>query len=99
MERLKRRMPRWKSKGVEGLLHHGTDEQPLRAELYNVGQLERHAKALAASHQLATGRAPDKLIPRLEENERILIYAHDLVTAAVTRKRRIAPAAEWLLDN
>ena len=43
--------------------------------------------------------APDKLIPRLDENERILVHTYDLVTAAVKRNRRIAPAAEWLLDN
>ncbi len=75
------------------------EEQPLRAELYNVEQLERHAKTLAASHRLATGSAPDKLITRLDENERILIDAYDLVSRAAKRKRRIAPAAEWLLDN
>ncbi len=77
----------------------GGDEQPLRAELYNVDQLERHAKALAASHQIATGVAPDKLIPRLANNERLLVHTHDLVTAAAERNRRITPAAEWMLDN
>jgi len=75
------------------------EEQPLRAELFSVEQLERHAKELAASHKLATGRAPDKLIARLNENEAILVHCYDMVTAAVKRKRRIAPAAEWLLDN
>jgi cellobiose phosphorylase len=75
------------------------DEPPFRAELYNVDQLKRHGKALAASHQLATGAAPDKLIPRLAENERLLVHTHDLVTAAAKRDRRITPAAEWLLDN
>ena len=49
------------------------EEQPLRSELFNVEQLERHAKGLAASHQLTTGRATDKLIPRLNENEAILV--------------------------
>ena len=62
-----------KSNGEEGLPRKGADEQPLRAELFSVDQLERHAKAIAASHQLATGRARDKLIPRLDENERVLI--------------------------
>jgi cellobiose phosphorylase len=75
------------------------DEQPLRSELFNVEQLERHAKTLAASHQLAAGRAADKLIARLNENERILVQTYHLVTAAAERKRRISPAAEWLLDN
>jgi cyclic beta-1,2-glucan synthetase len=75
------------------------DEQPLRAELFSVDQLERHAKAIAASHQLAAGRARDKLLPRLDENERVLIETYDLVTAADAQNRRIEPAAEWLLDN
>ncbi len=66
------------------------EEQPLRAELYSVEQLERHAKELAAAHKLATGRGPDKLIARLYENETILVHSYDLVTAAVKRKRRIS---------
>ncbi len=75
------------------------DEGPLRADLFSVEQLERHAKVLAATQQLANGRAPDKLLARLHENEAVLVRCYDLVTAAVNRKRRIAPAAEWLLDN
>jgi cellobiose phosphorylase len=98
-ERLERLISRQKSDNGEGLSQKGVDEPPLRAELYNVDQLERLAKTLAASQQLATGWGPDKLIPRLDENERVLIHTHDLVTAAVKRNRRVAPAAEWLLDN
>jgi cyclic beta-1,2-glucan synthetase len=75
------------------------DEQPLRDELFNVDQLERHAEGLASAHQLATGRRADKLIPRLNDNEAILVRTYELVTAATKQKRRIAPAAEWLLDN
>ena len=75
------------------------EEPPLRSELFNVEQLERHAKNLAASHQLAAGRGADKLISRLRENESILVQTYGLVAEAAERKRRIAPAAEWLLDN
>jgi len=75
------------------------DEQPLRAELYSVEQLQRHAKALAASDRLAPRSAPDRLHARLNENEVLLVETHELVTAAANRKRRIPPAAEWLLDN
>jgi cyclic beta-1,2-glucan synthetase len=75
------------------------DEQPLRAELYSVEQLERHAKLVAAGHSLATGRMNDLLLPRLDENERILIETYDLVATAADDNRRIEPAAEWLLDN
>ncbi len=76
-----------------------TAEPPLRAELLGDEQLQRRASALAAEHQLAPGRAPDELLPRLDENERVLIETYDLVTAAADQNRRIEPAAEWLLDN
>src|SRR5438046_1710892 len=46
------------------------DEQPLRSELYSVDQLERHARAVAESHVLSTAAAADKLLPRLDDNER-----------------------------
>lgn len=98
-EKLERMMSWQRSQNGEAPSHNEVDEQPLRAELFSVDQLERHAKAIAASHQLTTRRAPDKLIRRLDENERVLVQTHDLVTAAVKRNRRIAPAAEWLLDN
>jgi cyclic beta-1,2-glucan synthetase len=75
------------------------DEQPLRAELFSIDQLERHAKRVAASHELAAGRALDQLLPRLDENRRVLIETYDLVTAAADQNWRIEPAAEWLLDN
>ena len=75
------------------------EEQPLRSELFNVEQLERHALSLAASHRLTAGRTTDKLLLRLNENEGILVHAYDLVTQAAKRQRRNSPAAEWLLDN
>src|SRR5690606_25536711 len=75
------------------------DEQPLRAELFSVEQLERHAASIAGAHQLAAGPAPDKLVPRLDENQRLLLETYDIVTAAAHQNRRIEPAAEWLLDN
>ena len=78
---------------------NAADEPPLRAELFSVDQLERHAKLIAASHALATGRVRDKLLPRLDENQRILFETYDLVSAATAEGRRIEPAAEWLLDN
>ncbi len=75
------------------------EELPLRAELLNVEQMERHARAIAGAHRVSTGNAPDKLLPRLAENERVLVETYDLIAAAAARNRRIAPAAEWLLDN
>ena len=37
-------------------------------------------------------------MPRLEDNEIVLVQTYELVTAAVAAKRRIATASEWL-DN
>ena len=75
-----------------------TGEPPLRAELFSVEQLARHAKALAASHQVVTRRGSNFLLARLGENEHIL-RGFNRSTLAVDPTRRITPAAEWLLDN
>ncbi|MBX3415811.1 MAG: cyclic beta 1-2 glucan synthetase [Pirellulales bacterium] len=90
----------WRNPAGHALsLNSLADEPPLRAELFSIDQLERHAKTVAASHTLTAGRGRDKLLPRLDENERVLIETYDLVTAAADQNRRIEPAAEWLLDN
>src|SRR5688500_16580351 len=80
-----------------GFGHPGSlDEQPLRAELLSVNQLEQHAKSLAAWHEIEAEYAgPDRLLPRLDENEVVLREAYELVSDAVSRGRRITPAAEW----
>lgn len=78
---------------------YAVDDPPLRAELFSSEQMEQHGKTLASAHALARGRARDRLLPRLSENEGILIGVCNLLTAAVTANRRIAPAGEWLLDN
>jgi len=78
---------------------HDAKEQPLRSELFSIEQLERHAKLLAEAQEIADASSPDRLIPRLDENERVLVRAYELVTAAVENGERLAPAAEWLLDN
>jgi len=56
-------------------------------------------RALAASHRLASGRVPDRLLNRLAANEHALADASRLLTIAVAENRRITPAGEWLLDN
>ena len=93
--------------GLEGLLSrvaervHGDaspDEAPLRAEVFSIEQLVRHAKALAESHQLVTHRSSNRLLARLGQNEQIL-RAYNHATQTVDQTRRVTHAAEWLLDN
>jgi cellobiose phosphorylase len=74
-------------------------QPPLRAELFSADQMEQHGKALAGSHTLSPGHAPDRLLTRLAENEGLLIGVQKLLTEAVKASRRITPAGEWLLDN
>ena len=78
---------------------YASEEPPLRAELFSADQMERHGKTLAGSHRLSSRRAPDQLLARLAENERVLLDACNLLTATVKANRRISPAGEWLLDN
>ncbi|MDP1904503.1 MAG: glucoamylase family protein [Pseudomonadota bacterium] len=72
---------------------------PLRAELFSSDQMAQHGIRLASAHSLAVRRTSDQLLARLAANEAVLIETCDQLTAAVTAKRRITPAGEWLLDN
>jgi cellobiose phosphorylase len=78
--------------------HARPGEPPLRAELFSGDQLTRHARAVAAGHRLSAQPGSNRLLPRLDENERCL-RAFNHATLAVDPGRRITPAAEWLLDN
>jgi len=73
-------------------------DPPLRAELFSVEQLARHAKELAAYRQVVTRRGSSRLLDRLVENEDTL-RAFNRSTLALHPGRRITPAGEWLLDN
>ncbi len=71
----------------------------LRSELLSIEQLKRHAIILAGQHRINFHPKPDKLLPRLADNERVLLAAYDIVMAAATQGQRIVPAEAWLLDN
>ncbi|MBC7975590.1 MAG: cyclic beta 1-2 glucan synthetase, partial [Myxococcales bacterium] len=81
------------------MLHETTDPL-MRAELFSVSQLQRHARTLAGWHELTSARGHDDwLLVRLAENEVVLRDAYALVSDAVHRGRQITPAAEWFIDN
>lgn len=61
--------------------------------------MEQHGKTLAGLHKLGLGRARDRLLTRLAENEDVLLGVRNLLTEAIKANRRITPAGEWLLDN
>lgn len=92
--------PKWYKHAMgDGPLDASAEEKPFRSELFSIKQLEHHARVLAGMHELAAGGAADRLIARLEENERILVRTYDGLIAALENDRTVVPAAEWLLDN
>ena len=80
-------------------LRQDRDTELLRAELFSIEQLKRHALTLADQHRIDPHPGPDKLLPRLADNASVLLEAYDVVTAAATPGQRVMPTEAWLLDN
>ena len=80
-------------------MRNNQDTELLRSELFSIEQLKRHAVTLAGQHRIDPHPGPDRLLPRLADNARVLLAAYDVVTAAATPGQRIVPAEAWLLDN
>ena len=80
-------------------LRDDRDTELLRSELFSIEQLKRHAATLAEQHRIDPRKGPDRLLPRLTDNERVLMAAYDVVTTAATPGQRIVPAEAWMLDN
>ncbi len=77
---------------------HGS-EPPLYGAVFSIEQLELHARALAARHELDQGRGDDWLLKRLDDSERVIDRCHLLLSRAHAAGRGMHMAAEWLLDN
>ncbi|HWQ18918.1 MAG TPA: glucoamylase family protein [Methanotrichaceae archaeon] len=93
---LSRLRARLRSRAITDRYERG---QPLRSELFSLDLLERHAKTLAEWHEIDARPGRDLLLPRLAENEEILLKVYQLVTEASEKNLKTAPAAAWLLDN
>ncbi len=74
-------------------------EAPLIAELFSVAQMRVYGQQVAKGHVLSEGKTLDKLLRRLDNNEKVLFRVRNLLTDAVKDKKSISPASEWLLDN
>ena len=79
--------------------HNDRDTDLLRSELFSIEQLKRHAVTLAGEYRIDPRPGPDRLLPRLADNARVLLAAYDVVTAAASQGQRIVPAEAWLLEN
>src|SRR5260370_13312418 len=75
-------------------------EERIRAELFGVERLEQHAGSLAAAqHVMSELEKGRRLLPRVEDNGRVLREAYRAIAKAIREDRAITPAAEWLVDN
>jgi cyclic beta-1,2-glucan synthetase len=75
-------------------------EEPIRAEIFGIERLERHAESLARAQRTAPGPFKGrKLLPRVRDNAQVLLAAYRDVADTIREKSEITPAAEWLLDN
>ena len=74
-------------------VHPGAGEPPMRAELFSVEQLARHAKALAAQHQVVIGLGIPELEAKRYEGKikegNILISVHTDNSAEISRAKDI----------
>src|SRR5712691_11782233 len=75
-------------------------ENPIRAELFGIERLEQHAASLAAAQRVVrqSGRGR-RLLPRVEDNGRVLRESYRVIANAIREAHAIVPAAEWLVDN
>jgi cellobiose phosphorylase len=66
----------------------------------NLEQLKQRAGEMAELHETASpGRNMRYRLPRLAEDNQILIQAYKTTNEEIKSKGNIVPAAEWLLDN
>ncbi len=78
---------------------NSSETDPIRSELYNFEQMKVHAGILARSHKILKGKRDDKLLKRLDDNEKTLLEVRNLLVESIQSGQTITPAAEWLLDN
>ncbi|WP_299344237.1 glycoside hydrolase family 94 protein [uncultured Pseudoxanthomonas sp.] len=74
-------------------------EEPLRAQLLSVEQMEAYGRSLAHAHKVKMEPTEERLLARLQSNQKLLGEANDLLNDLVREELRISPAGEWLLDN
>ncbi len=74
-------------------------EEPFRSELFSSNQMDKHGKVVARSHKLLSRKGSDKMLKRLDDNEKTLLEVRNLLVESIRSGETITPAAEWLLDN
>lgn len=74
-------------------------EEPFRSSLLSSEQLDKFGKVIARSHKLLKKNNSDRLLKRLDDNEKTLLEVRNLLVDSIKSVKNITPAGEWLLDN
>ena len=78
----------------------GVGLPPFRDELLSVERLDERVRSLAARFTVGPSRrAARSVLPRFDDNVRVLREAYRTLADDVRRGEFVTPAAEWLLDN
>ena len=73
---------------------------PIRAEVFAIEHLEAYASAWAQQERtLPQGERGLRLLPRLADNERVLVAAQKRFSETARQGSPLSSSAEWLLDN
>jgi cellobiose phosphorylase len=87
-------------KEIDGLSSFKVNEEPLRDEVFSPERLEEYAKFLASELPFTTDKKKGRnLFPRIKQNSKKLVKAYQRLIKAVTEKKDISPAGEWIIDN
>ncbi len=98
MQNFPLRWSHWTSRSRASRARFAGGGAPLRSGLFTHEQLATHARQLAATHRTEQRLEPNGLLANLAANEDV-IRTFNQTTSAGDKDRRIAPAAEWLIDN
>jgi cyclic beta-1,2-glucan synthetase len=74
-------------------------EGPFRDELLGAEKLDDRALAIAARFTIHPRARATNILPRFEDNARVLTVAYQTLAGDVRAGRFITSASEWLLDN
>jgi cyclic beta-1,2-glucan synthetase len=75
------------------------DERPLRDDILGADRLDDRALALAARFTIDPRSRATDILPRFQENARVLTRTHHSLAGDMRAGRYITAASEWLLDN
>ena len=77
-----------------------TNDELIKAELFNAERLEEYARVLAQAQPVSVMRGKSRsLTDRVQDNYRLLTEANRGLLAAHAEGETVTPAAQWLIDN